>query len=291
MQLLTTTYFYLLINDNRLASCISISFPCSNIAFLLYKKRHRKGFQYRLIFVHLWNSKWTKTIFHICLWLHSQIHAQNPTDSSARFTASNYCQILTRDGLLYLSIRRTRKLWFLVSPTVLILAAHEKLSYVTHLKRELFPPKILLAYARKGSRPHQLPPNSCTLIQDPKCHTLSWDCWVFIEVCKYQRIFLFSIHCYKTTTADPSLTWFQEYPHLQFTFVHHLHWTTVFNWIYCGFYTTITFPWFKRNWTYMFWLPYNVSINLSLPSEFTFIHISTVALLFLYQDYCINHII
>lgn len=149
MQLLTTTYFYLLINDNRLASCISISFPCSNIAFLLYKKRHRKGFQYRLIFVHLWNSKWTKTIFHICLWLHSQIHAQNPTDSSARFTASNYCQILTRDGLLYLSIRRTRKLWFLVSPTVLILAAHEKLSYVTHLKRELFPPQNFVSLCQE----------------------------------------------------------------------------------------------------------------------------------------------
>lgn len=151
------------------------------------------------------NSKWTETIFHICLWLHSQIHARNPRDSSARFTAFNYCQILTRDGLLSLSIRRTRKPWFLVSPTILIPAAHEKLSYVTHLERELFSPQILLAYARKGSRPYQLSPNSFTLIQDPKCHTLSWDCWSFTELYKYQRIFLFFIHCYKTTTADPSL--------------------------------------------------------------------------------------
>lgn len=79
---------------------------------------------------------------------------------------------------------------FLVFLIVLIPATHEKFSRVTHLERELCF-QNLLAYAKKGSRPYQLPPNSCTILQDPKCHAFSEDCWSFTELYKYLRIFLF----------------------------------------------------------------------------------------------------
>lgn len=147
---------------------------------------------------------------------------QNPKDSSTRFTAFSY-----------LSWKVTARLWQGTDLSPVQKEGKETsvscfsycpyssntwgtLSCHTSGERTCFS-QILVAYDKKSSMPYQLPPNSCTLIQDPKCHTFSWDCWSFTELYKYQRIFLLSTHW--TTTADPLLTELQEYSHLQFNSV------------------------------------------------------------------------
>jgi hypothetical protein len=63
-------------------------------------------------------------------------------------------------------VRKARKHQVLVSPIVLP-AAPEKSSHVTHLETKLLFPQNLLTNAKKGSRLYQLLPNSYTLFKIP----------------------------------------------------------------------------------------------------------------------------
>lgn len=82
-------------------------------------------------------------------------------------------------------------------------------SHVTHLERELFFPKFAsICQERLQAIP----------ITSEFLHTCSRSqmsrvllgLLVFTESYKYQKIFLFSFHCYKTTTADPLQISLQE---------------------------------------------------------------------------------
>lgn len=99
--------------------------------------------------------------------------------SSAGFTNFSYLsqkvyfQTLNEEQLAPSPVhqRKARKHQFLVSSIVLI---PETLPCNTSGKRTFFS-QNLLTYTQKGSRPYQLPPNSCSLVTDSKCYAFSWD--------------------------------------------------------------------------------------------------------------------
>lgn len=233
-----------------------------------------------------------KQSFHICLWLHSQIHVQYPKDGSARFTAFSYlshrclCQTLSRDWPSLLSISRTRK------HRLPLLSSFQKLlrdSPMWHIWKENFFPQILLAFTKNGSRPHQLSPNSYAFNKIPNVTHSLCDCWSFTELHKHQRIFLFSFHHYKTASAAPLLN-------VSSTLTSSSHLVIIYTEQWFSIEFTVLFiklelfQGFKKTKLNMFWLSFKVSTDQSLPSELILIQNFIVALPFRHQDYCINQV-
>lgn len=126
--------------------------------YFSFKEEHKKAFK---VVWHLLTHKIpneTETVFLICWWLHSH--------GSRSSLTQNPCQTRRQSSPL-LDVRIARKHQFLVSPIVLLPAAPEKRSHVTHLEAKLpFLPN-LLTYAKQSSRLYQLLPNSYTLFKIP----------------------------------------------------------------------------------------------------------------------------
>lgn len=102
---------------------------------------------------------------HICLWLHSQIHVRHPNNSSVRLNAFSYlsrniyCQNLLKEWPLSCPQEGQENIGFLF-PLWSSFQQFMRNSPMLHIWKENFSQKILLAYAKKGSRPYQLCPNS-----------------------------------------------------------------------------------------------------------------------------------
>ena len=221
-----------------------------NIEVFSFLLRDTQDFQYCLTFVHLQNSKrdWNRPFILVCDY--TVKYTPNTLKTAllgsvlSVLSHTRYlCQTPSRDWPPLLSISRARK------HRLPLLSSFQQLlrnSPTWHIWKENFFPQNFASIYQERLGPYQLSPNSYTFNKIPNVMHSLCGCWSFPELHKHQRIFLLSFHCYKITSADPLLNWPQEYPHLQFAFRHHLHWTMVFDWIYCGFYKIITFSWFQK---------------------------------------------
>ena len=186
---LTTTLFYLLTNDYSLVVCLSTSLSMlRNIPFFFFIKRDIKK---RLntvqnLFTYEISNETVFSYFPVIIYsnicpklLSTALLGSLISVISAGFTNISYLshkiyfQTLNEKRLAPSPVHqmKTRKHQFLVSSIVLM---PETLPCNTSGKRTFFF-QNLLTYTQKGSRLYQLPPNSCSLVTDPKCYAFSWD--------------------------------------------------------------------------------------------------------------------